>query len=136
MKLKNVHFHFLQSASLKMLMRKLPRTPYPECQRNMVKMVIDGEQRLILESCSNCVFSKHHTYTLNEEHITAVTFHLFCTCLHPVVAFEHNISRSLSELTGSTVKSQKQQHRVSALKSAVISKCSQPTLLSNQCCSW
>lgn len=88
-----------------MLMRKLPKTPYPECQRNMAKMVIDGEQRL------NCVFFKHHThtYTLNEGHVTAVTFHLFCTGLHPVVASEDSTSGSPSESTGSADSSQKQR---------------------------
>lgn len=47
-----------------------------------------------------------HTHTLNEEHTTAVTFHLFCTCLCRVVALLHSVSRSSSNLTGSTATSQ------------------------------
>ena len=97
-----------------MLMRKLPRTLYPECHRNMVKTVIDGEQgwilSLLFELCILQASPSHaraHTHPLNEKHITAVTFHLFCARLHPEVAFEYSISRSLNELMGSIAKSQK-----------------------------
>lgn len=118
-KSKNIRFYFRQSASLKMLMRKLPRTPYPECHRNMVRTVTDGEQTPIttIRTVYSPTISLSHTHaTLNEKHITAVTFHLFRTRLHPEVAFEDSISRSLYELMGSIAKSRKRQHRVSALK--------------------
>ena len=72
-----------------------------------------------------------HTHTLNEEHTTAVTFHLFCTCLCRVVALLYSISRSSSNLMGSTAKSQSTAQS-QCPKSAVTSKCSRQTSVSNQ----
>lgn len=47
-----------------MLMRKLPKTPYPECQRNMVKMVtVRGAEAdpLIVLELSRLQASHAHT---------------------------------------------------------------------------
>lgn len=71
-------------------------------------------------------------HTLNAENIPAVIFYLFCTSPHFVVVLVNSISRSHSELMGSTAKIQKQQQRVRALKSDVISKYLQQTLVSNR----
>lgn len=111
-------------------MRKLPKTPYPECQRNMVKMVIEGSTD---RSCNSVwtVYSPSLIHTLSEEHATTVSFRLVCTCLHLMAAFKSSFPRRHSKFLFSTATSQK-QHRVSAWKSTIISKSSQQTLVSNR----